>query len=279
LGLNFGLNSRFRFPLIVDSDLFHLDEVTLGKNMTYRLAARFYDLFGSKNDLEFYKESALQSGKKALELGVGTGRVAIHLAEAGITVVGIDNSIYMLKVAKEKLTKETDAVRRRVILKQGDMKNFELRQSFPFIYIPASTFDHNITVEEQKRTLNCVYKHLEENGTFAFDLEQATPDKPQTSWWIDRKEIDDGRMVVRSIFTRRDVTKHMCSLDLFFDVYKNGKLLERYHEYGEVAIIFKDEVTKLLEGNGFRVENIYGDFNKSKYRNDSPRIVLVTRKK
>ena len=247
--------------------------------MTYRLAAKFYDLFGSKNDLEFYRELALKSGNQALELGVGTGRLAIPLAKVGLRVVGIDNSVHMLRVAKEKLTKETEAVRRRVTLKKGDMRNFELKQQFPFIYIPASTFDHNITVEEQKRTLNCVYKHLEKNGTFAFDLEQTTPGKPATSWWIDRKKIEGGRMVVRNTVTRRNMTKRTCSLDLFFDVYKNGKLLERYHEYGEIAIISKDEVTKLLEENGFRVERIYGDFNKARYRRDSPRIVLVTRKK
>ena len=143
----------------------------------------------------------------------------------------------------------------------------------------ASTFDHNTTVEEQERTLDCVRKHLEKNGTFASDLEQATPDKPATPWWIDRKETDSGSMVVRSIFTKRNMTKRVGSLDLFFDVYKNSKLLERYHEYGEVAIIPKDEITRLLEENGFEVESIYGDFNKSKCRRDSPRIVLVTRKK
>jgi ubiquinone/menaquinone biosynthesis C-methylase UbiE len=247
--------------------------------MTYRLAAKFYDLFGSKNDLEFYRELALQSGKKALELGVGTGRVAIQLAKAGITVVGIDSSVYMLGVAKEKLTKETPAVRKRIILKKADMRSFELKQSFSFIYIPSSTFDHNVTVEEQKQTLSCIYNHLEKNGTFAFDLEQVTPNKPETSWWIDRKEIDGGRMVVRSIFTRRDMTRNRCSLDLFFDVYKNGKLLERYHEYGEVAIISKDAITKLLEENDFRVERIYGDFDKSKYLDNSPRMVLVTKKR
>jgi SAM-dependent methyltransferase len=246
--------------------------------MTYRLAAKFYDLFGSKNDLEFYKELALQSGKKALELGVGTGRVAIYLAKAGITVVGIDNSVHMLRVAREKLIKETETIRRRVILKREDMRNFKLRQLFSFIYIPASTFDHNITVEDQKRTLSCVYKHLEKNGTFAFDLEQVTPNMPQSSWWIDRKKIDNRRMVVRSIFTRRNMAKHTCSLDLFYDVYKNGKLLERYHEYGEVAIIFKDQIIKLLVENGFKVESIYGDFDKSKHRSDSSRIVIVTRK-
>lgn len=110
--------------------------------MTDRLAAKFYDLFGSKDDIDFYKELALQSGGKALELGVGTARVAIPLARGGVTVVGIDNSVHMLGVAREKLAKESKAVRRRVTLKRGDMKGFELNQSFPFIYIPASAFGH-----------------------------------------------------------------------------------------------------------------------------------------
>ena len=87
--------------------------------MTYRLAAKFYDLFDSKDDLDFYKELALQSGGKALELGVGTARVAIPLARVGVTVVGIDNSVHMLRVTKEKSAKETEDIRNRVVLKRG----------------------------------------------------------------------------------------------------------------------------------------------------------------
>jgi len=247
--------------------------------VTYRLAAKFYDLFGSKNDLELYKELALQSGNKALELGVGTARVAISLAKDGVTVVGIDNSVHMLRVAKEKLAKETEDIRKRVILKRGDMRNFELRQSFPFIYIPASTFDHNITIEDRKQTLNCICRHLKKNGTFAFDLEQAMPDKPEKSWWIDRKKTEDGKTVVRSIFTRKNAPKRTLSLDLFYDVCKNGKMLERYHEYGEVAIISRDEIIRLLKEAGFKVVSVYGDFDKSEYRKDSPKLVLVTKRK
>jgi ubiquinone/menaquinone biosynthesis C-methylase UbiE len=51
-----------------------------------------------KDDLDFYKELALERGKKVLELGVGTGRVAIELAKANISVWGIDTSRYMLKI-------------------------------------------------------------------------------------------------------------------------------------------------------------------------------------
>jgi ubiquinone/menaquinone biosynthesis C-methylase UbiE len=246
--------------------------------MTYRLAAKFYDLFGSKNDVEFYKELALQSGMKALELGVGTARVAISLARANITVVGIDTSVSMLRMAKEKLTKESEDVRGHVILNRGDMRSFELSESFPFIYIPASTFDHNVTVEDRKRTLKCIYRHLKKNGTFAFDLEQAAPDMPEKSWWIDREKIEDGKMVVRSIFTRKNASNRTLILDLFYDVYKNSELLERYHEYGEVAMISREEIAGLLEESGFKVVEIYGDFDKSKYRKHSPKMVLVTKR-
>jgi methylase of polypeptide subunit release factors len=236
-------------------------------------------LFGSKNDIEFYKELSLQSGNQALELGVGTARVAIALAKAGITVVGIDDSIYMLKVAKNKLAKESEIIRSRVILKRGDMINFNLKRSFPFIYIPASTFDHNISVQDQKRTLASIHKHLETGGIFAFDLEQTTADKPQKSWWIDRKDIKNGKMVVRSIFTRRDQKRCRCSLDIFYDVYKDGSMLKRCHEYGEVAIMSKEKITALLEHAGFKIDAVYGDFDKSKCKRDSPKIVLVTRKR
>jgi SAM-dependent methyltransferase len=236
-------------------------------------------LFGSKDDIKFYKELSLQSGNQALELGVGTARVAIALAKAGITVVGIDDSVYMLKVAKSKLAKESELIRSRVILERGDMRNFNLKRSFPFIYIPASTFDHNISVQDQNSALASIHKHLETGGFFAFDLEQTTADKPQKSWWIDRKGIENGKMVVRSVFIRRDQKRGRCSLDIFYDVYKDGRMLERYHEYGEVAIISKEKITALLEHAGFKIDAVYGDFDKSNYKSDSPRIVLVTRKR
>ena len=252
---------------------------SLGDGLTYRLAAKFYDLFGSKDDLEFYKELALRSGGNALELGVGTARVAIPLARAGVMVVGIDNSEHMLEVARKKLAKEPESVRDRVTLKRCDVRNFELEQAFHLIYIPASTFDHCVTAKDRKRCLSCIHNHLEDEGLFAFDIDQVTLEKPKASWWIDRKEINKDTMVVRTTFTRRDLARRICNLDLFFDVYRNAKLVERYHEYGEVAILFKDEVKDLLEQAGFKVEAVYGDFDRSEFQEDSPRAAFVTSKK
>ncbi len=103
--------------------------------VTYRSASKFYDLLGSKRDLAFYRDVACQSGTEALELGVGTGRVALALAHAGIQVLGLDSSSHMLGLAREKLAKEPEATQRRVTLRLGDMRNFDLNRSFP-----SSTF-------------------------------------------------------------------------------------------------------------------------------------------
>jgi len=261
-------------------NIFRLEYMhSVGDRLTYRLAAKFYDLFGSKDDLEFYKELAVQSGASALELGVGTARVAIPLARAGVGIVGLDNSEYMLEVARAKLAKEPKAVQDRVTLMRGDMMNLQLDQTFSLVYIPASTFDHCVTAQDRAQCLNSIHNHLEEQGKLAFDIEQVSPDKPAASWWIDRKETNKDTTVVRSIFTRRDLARRLCSLDIFFDVYRNGKLVERYHEYGEVAILFKAEVENLLEQAGFRVDAVYGDFDKSEFRRDRPRAVFVTHKK
>jgi len=81
--------------------------------MNYGPASKYYDLFASMDDIDFYRRLAVEHGRKALELGVGTGRVAIALAKANVTVLGIDNSKYMLSVATQKPRNERNSQKTR----------------------------------------------------------------------------------------------------------------------------------------------------------------------
>lgn len=242
--------------------------------MNYGPASRYYDLFASRDDIDFYRELALKHGKRALELGVGTGRVAIELARAGVAVWGIDNSRYMLDVAERKLRKEPMAVRNRVSLQLGDMRDFRTKDKFPLVYIPASTFEHCITEEDQRRCLNSVYHALESRGILAFDTSQHSSQDPESSWWIDRREVG-GNEVVRTIFSRLDPQTTFVSVNLFFDVYQDGKLKERYYEYGKARLSAKKDLEQLLEETGFVISKIYGDFNRSVYSKESKRSIFV----
>jgi len=246
--------------------------------MNYGPASKYYDLFGSKDDLKFYTELAVKHGRKALELGVGTARVAIELAKAKVTVMGIDNSKFMLNVARQKLKKEKPSVRKYVTLKIGDMRNFKLRETFPFIYIASSTFEHCITEEDQRKCLTSAHKALDKKGILSFDMSQVAPEKPEASWWIDRRELNKQKEVVRTIFSRRNSRTDVVSVNLFFDVYENGRLKDRYYEYGEARISSKNAVEELLEEVGFRINAVYGDFDKSAYDEKSQRIIFVANK-
>lgn len=247
------------------------------KATNYGPASKYYDLFASKDDIDFYKELALKHGKKALELGVGTGRVAVELAKANITVWGIDSSKHMLNVAKQKLEKESASVRKHVTLKLGDMRNFKLKEHFPLVYIPSATFEHCITKEDQMKCLSSIFNVLEEDGKLAFDISQLS-EKTESSWWIDRKEVDARKEVVRTIFSRCNPQTNIVSVNLFFEVFQNGKLKERYHEYGETKIFSNEEVEKILRDIGFKMDDVYSSFDKSPYDVKSQKVIFVATK-
>jgi len=244
--------------------------------LKYGPASKYYDLFASKNDIAFYRELALQHGKKALELGVGTGRVAIELAKAKVTVWGIDNSRFMLDVAKEKMKKESPSLKKRIELKLGDMRTFKTKEPFPFACIASSTFEHCKTKEDQRRCLDSVYKSLQSGGVLTFDISQSHK-KLESSWWIDQAQLGNQE-IVRTIFSRTDRETSIVSVNLFFDVYEKGKLKERYYEHGEARLSTKEEIEALLRDIGFTIEEIYGDFSKSAYSQQSRHAVFVCRR-
>ena len=107
----------------------------------FDLIARFYDLdYGDvEYDLLFYENFARRCESPLLELGVGTGRVAIPLAKAGFAVTGIDISEEMLVKARAKLDQKTSE---RVRLVQANIRQFQLGERFNMAFYPLRTFGH-----------------------------------------------------------------------------------------------------------------------------------------
>jgi ubiquinone/menaquinone biosynthesis C-methylase UbiE len=246
--------------------------------MNYGPASKYYDLFRTKEDVDFYKELAVKHGGKALELGVGTGRVAIELAKANVSVWGVDTSKYMLNVAKQKLRKESASVRNHVVLKLGDMRHFRLKEKFPLVYIASSTFEHCTTKEDQKSCLIGAYHALRRKGILAFDISQPKPDQQLNSWWIDRRALNQNEEVVRTIFSRRDSQTNIVSVNLFFDLYRRGELTKRYYEYGEARVSSKQDIENMLTKVGFKLNYVYGSFDKSAHNEKSEKAIFVATK-
>src|ERR1700694_4871385 len=96
--------------------------------------ADYYDespvVRGRLQDVAFYREAAREFGDPVLELGCGTGRVTLALAQAGMRVAGLDLSERMLEHAVKKRAALFTEERERVHLVQGDMAQFDLGEKF-----------------------------------------------------------------------------------------------------------------------------------------------------
>src|SRR5271163_949957 len=108
--------------------------------------ADFYDtsplVARRTQDIQFYCDSAENYGGPILELGCGTGRITMPLAQRGQQITGLDISQKMLERAAEKRDALSAEQRDRVRLVQADMTKFDLGEQFPLIIIPFRPFQH-----------------------------------------------------------------------------------------------------------------------------------------
>jgi SAM-dependent methyltransferase len=120
-------------------------------------------------DVAYYVALARRAKGPVLEYGVGNGRVALPLARAGVTLVGVDASAPMLSDLKTQLGKEAPEVRARVRLREGDMRRVQLKQRFALVIAPFNTLLHLYTRRDVERFLQRVREHLAPGGRFVFD--------------------------------------------------------------------------------------------------------------
>ncbi|MGC1120591.1 MAG: class I SAM-dependent methyltransferase [Candidatus Methanofastidiosia archaeon] len=242
--------------------------------MGYEASAKYYDLFGEKPDLEYYKQLAVEAGQ-ALEIGVGTGRVALELAKAGVEVWGIDNSPAMLGIASTKIKGLPAHTQEKIRLIQVEMTSFDLCREFPLIYMPSSTLSHCITTEHQVKTLRCVYDHLVKGGIFAFDLLLPSYKHDGALRPAGKQRMGD-KTVLRWISNRSDPVNQVLNTILLFDIYENNILVERVMESSTVSLITRREIGLLLEKTNFEIEHQFGDFSYSE--NITDLLVIQARK-
>lgn len=254
---------------------------------SYDAWALYYDVIheGLPGDTAFYVELARQHGKKALELGVGTGRIAIPMALAGVSVTGIDNSRAMLVLCQEKASL-AGPLRGNLRLVQADMTAFDLKETFPFIAMPYRTFMHLLTLDEQRRCLNAVRRHLAPGGVFALNTWAAHPQlvarmvrrqptrRPRL---VGRYRVDDERITV--------VHRHQTIVDEERKWLFEQHVIEERDQRGRIvhqadlpmtrSYFTAERIRELVQECGFAVTGLYGDFDGSPFSARSSEIVMV----
>lgn len=213
----------------------------------YDNIARLYDPWSRSvvEDVSFYVDEAVRSGGPMLELGVGTGRIAVPVAAAGIAVVGVDLSAGMLEVAREAAALagvELD-------LRQGDMRSPPVDGMFPLVAIPFRSLLHMESDDDRRTTLRAVASHLAPGGRFIFDVfSPGSDDIADTHGrWLEREP---------GIWERADWNEKTRTLILRV---RGGEAEAEM----SLAWLSVGEWRELLRQEGFVVEALYGWFDRA----------------
>ena len=234
-------------------------------------------------DVRFYLREAAAAGGEVLELGVGTGRVALPLANAGFPVTGLDLSPAMLRVLRRKMTAFPPKAPVRPV--RADMAAFALGRRFDLIIIPFRAFQHVLTPGGQRRCLACVHRHLRRGGRFIVDifdprLESCIPERRSAGWRTLRLPAPgEGRKLrVRPEWRCNDPLNQVLREKWVFTVHdRRGRLLRRSVSVVKMRWTYRFEMRYLLELCGFRILKCYGDFRYGPPRYGAEQIWVATR--
>jgi len=249
----------------------------------YRHTAWIYDIQHGDNhpmpDVPFYREYAKrhcgEAGGKGeiLELGCGTGRVSLLLAEEGFRVTGLDLSNQMLDIFREKLAKissEQPELADRVKIYHGDMADFSLGRKFSLIIAPFRAFQAVTAQKDIEGTLACVRGHLSDGGAFIVNVFNPYADPLDESWRRGEEytgEMTDERTGIRISFyecrERIDVANQIIYPYLAYVVdYPDGRT-ERQLEYLQLKYYYSRQLRAEVEKAGFGVAEEFSWYDKS----------------
>lgn len=226
-----------------------------------------------KDDIPYWQSLAREhTGEdgEALELACGTLRITLPVAEAGVRVTGIDESRYMLQLARQKLDNAAPEVRERVTLVQGDMRSFDFGRTFNFIYLPFNTFGILTTIDNQLALLETVRKHLAPGSCFAFSVFVPDPERLSNTnayrWLLENdNSFPDGTRVQRDIARSVDIRRQILSITWRNREYKDQVLLDEWITDLQLSFFFPRELEHLLVRAGYEMVHYWGDYNRTDF--------------
>ena len=246
----------------------------------YRFTAEFYDHlipYSTRGDVAFFVEMAQASGGPVLEVGCGTGRVLIPTARAGVEIVGLDLSPFMLAICRENLAQEPPEVQARVQIVEGDMRDFDLGREFALDHpavppLPAP--------DDRRRS----------DGVPAHHPSPSRAGRPAGARSLQSVDHLSGRAATHggirgysavhhagwpsrcalARITARDYFNQIQDVDLIYYVtHPDGRQERLVHSF-PMRYLFRFEAEHLLARCGFAVEALYGDYDKSPYGSKYP---------
>jgi ubiquinone/menaquinone biosynthesis C-methylase UbiE len=234
-----------------------------------RLAA-CYDALNPLDPADaFYIALAGNQPKAVLDVGCGTGRLAVALAERGHRVTGADPSEGMMKVARGRPGTE------RVRWIDGDGATLALAERFDLIIMTGHVFQVFLEDDEVRATLRNLRRHLAPGGRLAFETRNPL--------------VEDWREWIPALTRESLQVPGIGPVDIHYDIAKAEGAFVTFETHVRFApddvvvapttlrFMSRDALAGFLAEAGFTEVDWYGDWDRSPIRATSPEIIAIAR--
>lgn len=226
------------------------------------------------DDVQLYRELLHEHGSPVLELGCGTGRVALELAREGADVVGVELSPAMLAFAEAKASRAELGL----TLALGDLRSFQLDQRFALVLLTYNTFNHLLDLDSITRCFETVKRHMDEGSRFVIDTFQ-----PSLSFLGGDPERRRPILRYRDPYSGDEVLLH--EENHYDAATQHNRVVWTYEIDGREAraeeltmrLVFPNELEALLRLSGFVIEARYGDYDRRAFGSTTPKQLTVCR--
>jgi len=259
------------------------------KPTTSEIYAQLYDTAVPDwpGEIDFYcqlVQATKATSGNLLEIACGTGRVARQLAKLGVEVTGFDLSPELLGIAREK-----SAGIQNIHWAVGDMRSFDLGQTFGLAIIPGHSFQFMLTPGDQVSCLEYIKRHLSPEGVLVVHLDHQDVNwlgslpRQAIGTFLEWRELKHP-LTRHTIRTANDWA-YECSTQtatvttVWEEIGLGGVVVQRWQrETMPLHCVFRFEMEHLLKRTGYTIEAVYGDFYKTALTDDSDQMIWIARK-
>lgn len=240
-----------------------------------------YDLEHSNfdSDIDLMVNYAQVVGDPILEVGCGSGRILVPLAEAGFTVTGIDSSRPMLERAERAVSNA--GVADRVTLVERDMREADEAPGGPFglVILSLNSLMHLTTQEDQRAALVSAHRALDPRGQLIIDTVNPSVDQIrhllagphlEGSW-----SLEDGTTIDKWSQRRQSSEAQVLDTLLWYDHVRSDGSVHRTRSAFPLRYIHASELALMLELSGFIEPLFYGNYDLDPYDAESERLIVT----
>lgn len=231
-------------------------------------AARYYDLNPNTiEDIPFYIDRLSGPDASVLELGCGTGRVSLPLAEKCRFLHGLDLSEAMLALCRQKI-ESAGLGRDRIIVQQADITDYDLNKVFDLIIAPFRVIQNLETDKQLDGLCSCIRNHLADSGRCILNVfHPYLPRNELLRAWATNEErlawdVERGgeRMTCHDVRRRLVANPLVLYPELIYRRWREEEMLEEVVLPIPMRVFYPDEFLDLIRSAGFTIAGSWGGY-------------------